>query len=127
MGGHYEWKCDNCGHKVQTDGPLEFYRDAKGHRRPYGHPGPGSKEAEQAGIKGFYAVAYCLHCDSARDALLVEFDSPRDYSGAWSECDDPSELVCPECGGRLSYEDLWGIECPRCRKGCFYCDSFAVS
>lgn len=118
MGAGYEWKCTACGYKVETSGPHEFYRDTKNRRKPYGHPGPLSQEAAERGIKGFSTLAYCPECDKVKDAVLVEFEKPRDYFGAWGRCSEPSELRCPECGGQL-HEQLDHLNCPRCKEGIF--------
>jgi hypothetical protein len=59
MGSWYKLKCDNCGYSVNTSGPWEFYRDSEGKRKPYGHPVPTSKEAEESGIHGLTGELYC--------------------------------------------------------------------
>ena len=64
MGAGHEWICNTCGYAIKTSGSWEFYRDSKGQHKPYGHPGAGSEEARNAGIKGFSTEAYCPTCDS---------------------------------------------------------------
>lgn len=46
MGGFWDCVCDNCGYKVETSGPWDFYRDTEGKRKTYGHPKPYSREAK---------------------------------------------------------------------------------
>ena len=76
MASGYVYRCDDCGYSVRTSGPHEFYRDKKGRRKPYGHPTPASREAEQRGIYGFSAEMYCPHCDQVYDVIMFERDEP---------------------------------------------------
>ena len=117
MGSGGAWKCNFCGYEVGVGGPFEFYRDDKGQRKTYGHPVPSSKEAEEAGIKGFFELAYCPTCDKVQDVILVEFATPKDYFGAWSSI-GKIKLQCPDCGEKL-YKYLENLQCSRCRKGFF--------
>ena len=80
----YIYECDKCSYSVSTSGPWEFYRDSKDKRKPYGHPGPDSKEAKERGIYGFSADLYCPKCDKIFDVVLLEFTEPLpDYFAAW--------------------------------------------
>ena len=121
MGSGKVWKCKRCRYKVETSGLWEFYRDTEGQRKRHGHPEPVSKEAAERGIKGFSYFAYCPNCDEVRDVIAYEFETPRDYFGAWGGLhgNHDQELSCPECGGKL-YVSLLDLKCPRCRRG-FFC------
>ena len=112
MGWYDEWQCSQCGNKVGTGGPWEFYRDKEGRRQPYGHPEPCPREAREAGIKGFSFLTYCPKCNSVKDLILVEFQKARDYRAAWEGC-KRRKLTCGECGGRL-HELLDNLICPVC-------------
>lgn len=123
MGSHCEWKCSSCGYAVWTHGLLEFYRDAAGVRKPYGHPVPASEEAERRGIWGFFSIGYCPSCDMTEDVILFELETPWKKRGsrpAKRKYELNHEPRCSNCGGRL-YEALpeGEITCPRCNKGVF--------
>ena len=47
MGACYRWTCGKCGFEAETDGPWEFYRDAKGRIQDFGHPAPISEEGAE--------------------------------------------------------------------------------
>ncbi len=128
MGAGYVHKCDRCGHSVETSGPWEFYRDAEGKIKEYGHPGPVSREAEDAGVYGFTAILYCPTCDKTFEAVLVEFKEPCKFvPGAWTgrcepkeEFTRPNAVKCSQCG---KVDLLLGPAkenpptCPRCKQG----------
>jgi len=137
VGSGYRYECDNCGHTVETSGPWEFYRDATGARKPFGHPVPISEEAVRMGIAGLSAELYCPLCDKVHDLVAVEFKRP--YQGRWfwleaGEVEPKDEfkredaVKCPDCGNSeliLGPEDedspgfnaRMSILCPRCKKG----------
>jgi hypothetical protein len=132
MGASFVWHCPHCGYKVTTSGPWEFYRDASGNIKPYGHPAPTSPEAESAGISGLLAYAYCANCDAVRQVILVEFRRPHhDPATFWVHPEprpepmppySPSPVpICPVCFNPgivyASDEDCSPPRCPRCRCG----------
>lgn len=128
MGSCYSHHCDHCGYSVTTSGPWEFYRDANGQRKPYGHPIPMSREGRERGIAGLAAALYCLKCDKVFDLVIVEFKQPaRDSLSVWSGAAEPQEafkregaVKCPDCGDtRLLLEGDKSTEklCPRCKGG----------
>jgi hypothetical protein len=120
MGAGTKYGCDKCGYSFETYGPWEFYRDAQGNIKPYGHPVPASVEAAESGIHGFMETKYCLACRKLVDILLVEFNAPRDYCSAWFGTSGLDTSVCPDCGGTdLLYYDLEDrtILCPKCNEG----------
>ncbi len=69
MGTGYEYRCDQCDHKVETSGLWEYYCDPRGRRKPYGHPAPISIEAAQMGVHGLDARVYCLQCDEIASTM----------------------------------------------------------
>jgi len=127
-GLYYLHKCHICGYTVSTSGPWEFYRDAPGKRKTYGHPVPLSQEAAQAGIHGLSAIVYCAVCDKSFDVVLVEFKQPcrRPLSVWLGECEPKEEfkeedvVKCPDCGNtRLVFGEYENADtrCPRCKQG----------
>jgi DNA-directed RNA polymerase subunit M/transcription elongation factor TFIIS len=127
MGAGFAFTCGKCGYTVQTSGPWEFYRNAKGERKDYGHPSPRSKEAERQGVYGLSGELYCAHCDKVFDVILVEYKEPaREALGVWTggcepkdEYKDPDAVKCPQCGSTalvLEPEEGQGIPCPRCKE-----------
>jgi hypothetical protein len=131
MAAGFDWKCTHCGYKVTTSGLHEFYSDAQGFRKPYGHPVPFSGEAAECGIKGFSTMTYCPTCDAVKDTLVMEFDEPIGAVNAWhravhvthayEDIGGLSECICPECKNKL-LETLADIQCPRCHTGVFKLD-----
>lgn len=128
MASCYLHKCDHCGYSVQTLGLNEFYRDARGRRRPHGHPTPISREAERSGIAGFSAELYCPRCDRVYDLVVVEFERPAARSlDAWMGWVKPKEqysredaVRCPDCGNAellLGPPEGKPPMCPRCGRG----------
>lgn len=128
MGAAYTLECDTCGHAVHTSGPWEFYRDAQGRRRAYGHPTPSSREAKESGIHGLSGELYCLTCDRTSDVILVEFKAPTsDTLAVWfgrcepkDECGQEDAVRCPRCGGTdmiLEPPEDREVTCPRCQQG----------
>jgi len=128
MGAGYILRCDKCGYSVSTSGPWEFYRDSNGNRKPYGHPGPASKEAEQSGIYGLSGRLYCPKCDKTFNLVMGEFAKPSQESLlVWlGRCEPKDEfkqegtVKCPKCGGtNMILESVEGKEivCPRCKEG----------
>ncbi len=116
MGVYAEFYCRQCGFRVRFGGPEEFYYDAYGRRRNWGHPLPASDEARQAGISGFLTRMWCPHCRSVKHAVIAEFKQPLQYTEAWerlAEMDEPREpAVCPDCGRPLGCCIRSG--CPSC-------------
>ncbi len=128
MGACFSHRCDRCGYVVTTSGPWEFYRDAEGQRKPYGHPVPMSREALEQGIAGLSANLYCVHCDKVFDLIVVEFKTPaRDALSVWAGNCEPQEVFkkegavkCPECGATallLEGDENPQKTCPRCKAG----------
>ena len=129
MGASFSHQCDNCGYTVNTSGPWEFYRDKNGVKKPYGHPVPTSKEAEDNGIKGLYGTFYCSKCDKTFESIIVEYKKSTKHSlDVWGGMAEPLDeyknliLKCPDCGNidlltDASNEKL--INCPKCKKGKF--------
>jgi len=123
MASFYRHKCNHCGYEFQTSGPHEFYRDREGKIKPYGHPVPISKEAEEIGVCGFLGDVYCPNCDQVyKDIILAEFtqsvkNSLKLWAGDWAP-KDPKPASCPRCGNtNLILEPVKGMKCPRCKKG----------
>lgn len=120
--------CDVCGYTISTLGPWEFYRDANGERKLYGHPVPISEEAARGGIHGLSGIVYCSVCDRSFDLILVEFKEPCYRSLlVWAgQCEPKDEykkedtVKCPFCGNtRLVFCDREDADmrCPWCGKG----------
>jgi len=110
-----KWECLSCDFMVETSGPWEFYRDENGDRRPYGHPHALSKEAKMKGVKGFYVHGYCTQCDTVKDALTREFNTPV-HDGWWHKSDNEERCfkpICDECGTKLIL-DFVEKPCPKC-------------
>lgn len=135
MGSAYRYECDGCGNVVETSGLWEFYRDATGARKLYGHPVPVSDEAVQMGVAGLSAELYCPLCDEVHDLVVVEFKQPYKGQLFWLEMGEPKDeyqredaVKCPDCGNtdlilgpndeEASYFDArMSMLCPRCKKG----------
>ena len=128
MGSGTEWKCNSCGYEVITSGPWEFYRDATGQRKPYGHPVPISDEARQAGMKGFSVKWYCPDCRTVQDVILIEYKEPVAHYEKWKGFGQSSESApeCPKCGAELK-RMLKGHVCPRCTDGKFEYSSWWIA
>lgn len=111
-----------CGCSFDTSGQHEFFRDAIGGLRLYGHPLAKSPEAKAAGIAGFCGKMHCLACDSAVDVVMREFQHPQSRDAdLWTPNAiplKPVEVRCPACGdespvmGDLPFGDE--IPCPMC-------------
>jgi len=119
----YDWTCDNCNYTIRTSGLWEFYRDKNGIRHRYGHPGPKSTEAKQAGVKGFTGVWYCTKCRQLREIVVFEFDQPQNGSLIASYAYSISKIphkefkaVCDLCGNHFK-DCIKDIRCPHCKKG----------
>jgi Zn finger protein HypA/HybF involved in hydrogenase expression len=129
MAGHQQWKCNNCNYQISTSGDHEFYRDNNGHRKWYGHPGPASKEAKEAGVKGFSVRWYCPKCRQVEDAIVREFHEARKHD-FWVVPRDALvqyEPLCLKCNTELQ-EDLGeDTICPKCNEGKFERGAFLIS
>ena len=120
------YKCTNCGYAVTLSGIWEFYIDEFGLRQRYGHPGPKSKAAKNAGVRGFSVQWYCSSCRSVRDVAVIEFNKSQNgpLPALMAYYDRPEteheefEAVCDKCGGKLT-DDIEGELCPRCNVGHF--------
>lgn len=125
MGAGYSFACHSCGYSVKTSGPWEYYRDAGGRVRPYGHPVPASVEAARAGIWGLVGHVFCPSCRGAKEVILQEFARPAYRSievwGGRAEVrpEYREEPTCPDCSGPVYLGNLEGQACPVCRKGNF--------
>jgi ribosomal protein S27E len=134
MGSQYIHRCNHCGYSVTTSGPWEFYRDAQGEIKPYGHPVPASEEAQERGIYGLSATLYCSECEKTYSLILVEFKKPffRGDGSIWldkheaGECEPREEykrgdaVKCPKCDNTkmiLEPEEKREMPCPKCGKG----------
>jgi len=123
LGENYTYRCPECLRKYGTSGPWEFYRDDKGRRMPYGHPGPYTQEAALRGIAGLFADMLCLDCGQEVNVVLEEFNkkpvkSILSWIGLKKENNDTEK--CPACGSRkllLSPPEKTLITCPSCGKG----------
>lgn len=124
MWKNYGYRCSECGKEYNTSGPWEFYRNRKGERIPYGHPGPLTEEARLSGIHGFFANMLCLDCGREVDVILEDFyKQPTGFIESlkrlWKK-DDENEIRCPHCKSTdllLDKEEGHGIICPGCRQG----------
>ncbi len=89
MGAQYQFICNNekCDHTLTTSGPWEFYRDAEGKMKDYGHPVPFSDDAAESGVQGFYADMFCADCGNkvGEIKILTVFDPIR-LAGHIYEC-----------------------------------------
>ena len=120
------WKCNHCNYSIRTSALWEFYIDEFGLRQKYGHPGPNSEQAKNAGVMGFTAEWYCPVCRSIHDVVVIEFNQPQNGSlGALMAYYDKPDVqhteynpVCDKCGIKLR-DDLEGELCPKCGKGKF--------
>ena len=117
------YKCNNCGEAVTLSGLFEYYINENGLRKKYRHLSR-SAEAQKAGVMGFSVEWYCCKCQKVREAVVVEYSSPR--NGPLDSClaySDPNVerkyflAVCSECNSVL-VENLNGLPCP-CGKGKF--------
>ena len=128
MGQGFPLECNVCGAKHEPSGPWEFYRDARGELQDYGHPTPKSKEAEAAGIHGFFAEMYCMACGDLRNIILEEYEEPvasaldlltgdSRPTIKYRDEDDPACPVCATRGLILRPEPLADIPCPQCEDG----------
>jgi len=118
------YKCNNCGEAVTLSGLFEYYIDESGLRKRYGHLNRSDK-AKQTGVMGFSVEWYCRQCQKVREAVVVEFSSPR--NGPLDSClaySDPAVehkyflAVCNKCNSVL-VENLNGLPCPKCGIGKF--------
>jgi len=128
MGAGYSIKCDKCDFVTFTNGSWEFYRDENGKRKPYGHPCPASKEAEEAGIQGLSGELYCSDCGEVSDLIIVEFKkSTNETLYVWGGMMEPKEEYktnegpnCPKCGSLnifLEIPEDKNIKCIKCDNG----------
>ena len=127
MGSGYYYECDKCKHFFETSGLNEFYRDAEGRRKLYGHPVPMSREAEERGIHGLSAELYCPKCDKVYDLIVQEFETPTWL--VWAHPPEPKDeykqegaVKCPDCGNTDLVldnrdRDAVPLPCPRCPDG----------
>lgn len=129
----WQHKCASCDYTFETSGPHEFYLDAEGKLADYGHPLASSREAESAGISGFYGRMWCLNRDESVTVVVREFEHPVGrHDGIWMPgalpvkpvvvecpaCGDDSPVMgdrpfgksvpCPKCGGNLICEIVGG-------------------
>ena len=121
MAAYWDHKCDGCGLEFTTSGGWEFYRDAVGEVRPYGHPLPASEEAAAAGVYGTCCTAWCPACQECVDVVEVEMGSPLARTPfMWLELgrQERQPRVCPKCGGTETIVDGdphgETAPCPRC-------------
>src|ERR1035437_7148626 len=95
-------ECSGCGYSFRTSGLHEYFIDANGDLKHYGHPLPESREAEAAGIAGFYADAWCLNADRNVVVVVREFEQAVGrHEGIWVPAALPEKSVtitCPACG-----------------------------
>jgi hypothetical protein len=116
VGVYAEFYCPECGFRVRTGGPEEFYHDSAGRARHYGHPQPRSEEARAAGVHGFFAHMWCPGCREIKHVTVAQFDVPLAPHTAWERLADLAEqdepAVCPDCGRELGSCIFTG--CPRC-------------
>ena len=120
------WKCYNCGYQLRTSALWKFYIDEFGLRQKYGHPGPNSKQAQNACVMGFTAQWFCPVCRSIRDVIVIEFNQSQNGSlGALMAYYDKPDVqhqefdaVCDKCGTKL-IDDLENMPCSKCNAGHF--------
>lgn len=126
MHRHYVHVCQSCGAEIQTSGLWEFYRDAKGNFKNYGHPVPESIEAEESGIYGLYGHYYCLDCHENTPSIVLESKVPVfEKTAIWQVKLDLLPPYghhyrpgCIHCGSeKLLLAPRPHILCPRCQKG----------
>lgn len=131
MGAFHQFQCSVCGHEFVTSGPWEFYRDARGERRPVGHPRPTSPEAASAGIHGLDAVCYCTRCGNTARVVVREYDKPLDPYWQWEPGNEREKIghrdiapPCPHCHGTdlvLDPGEGLVLTCPKCQAGVMMC------
>lgn len=136
MRDNFTYQCSECEKKYNTSGPWEFYRNKKGDRIPYGHPGPINKEAEMKGIDGFFADMLCLDCGKEVNVIVEEFNrrpvSSKGLKGFFAFLTGKNKkgdgkVSCPNCKGNNLFlsdkkkleknEKKTDINCPQCGKG----------
>jgi hypothetical protein len=130
----YDWKCNHCNYSIRTSALWEFYIDEFGLRQKYGHPGPNSEQAKNAGVMGFSAEWYCPTCRSVRDVVVIEFNDSQKgpLPALMAYYDRPEteheefEVICDKCGGVLR-DDIEGELCPKCNVGHFVEDGRFMS
>jgi len=121
MATRAEWKCNNCGHIVDTSGPWELYPNTAEKRRIYWDPRSVSKKARKSGIKGYFVKWYCPQCRTVVDSVEIELEEQVDLYEQWNKSEMPllPKALCPACGAGLK-GDLNGSEiCPKCNRGKF--------
>jgi hypothetical protein len=107
VGFYLYLKCDQdgCGFSARIGNATEFYLDAEGNERLYGHPVCVSREAAQAGIAGYWRDLLCWSC-GRQDRESVRLPKPCQHEAmAWAMFPPPSlkdhPRSCPDCGGIL--------------------------
>lgn len=119
------WKnvCQHCGYVVTTAGDIEYYLDAEGERKIYGHPRAASQEALERGIYGMYDELWCPLCDKVYICTTwAAYEPCKDLRTLWAIGYDLGidiDPKCPECGNENMLLDLTGLICPHCREGRF--------
>jgi hypothetical protein len=118
MATFFHHECDRCGLSFSTSGPHEFFRTGTNRGVvDYGHPVASSPEAKAAGVFGFYAKAFCVHCGKNFDVVVREFERPVGrHDGIWMPGVHPEKRVtaiCPECGD----VPVWGYAPAACECG----------
>jgi hypothetical protein len=126
MGGLYYWECTYCTNEIKLHVGFEFYRDAKGQLRPYGHPTPISADAKYFGIKGYYSELYCPKCRKIKNVIVLEYEEPNGWDKRIIDIED-EDKHCIVCGSILleKPEDL--NECPNCNTGHFFLSGTGIS
>ena len=121
MATRAEWRCNNCGHIVNTSGPWELYSNTAVKRRIYWHRRPVSEDANNPGIKGYFVKWYCPHCREVVDSVEIESKEHINYWEQWNQPEVGLLTIafCPSCGAGLK-ERLDDNEiCPKCNRGKF--------
>lgn len=133
---NFIYQCSKCKKKFNTSGPWEFYRNKKGNRIPFGHPGPINKEAQLSGVDGLFADMLCLDCGKEVNIIIEEYYKQPAHSKGFKDFlaflfgkikEDDDKPRCPNCKGDNLFlsnnenaeknEKVTMLTCPNCSKG----------
>jgi hypothetical protein len=99
-------KDGTCGFYARIGNATEFYLDAEGAEREYGHPVCRGPEAARRGILGYWRDLLCWHCGrQERDSIRLHRPC-RNPAMAWALFPPPDLNLrrCPDCN-----QILWDV------------------
>jgi hypothetical protein len=107
VGFYLQLKCESagCGFSATIGNATEFYIDAEGVERPYGHPTCFGPEAAKAGISGYWRDLLCWECGRV-DRESIRLGRPIHQPAlAWAMFTPPDleqhPCMCTACEGIL--------------------------